>query len=51
MKPWPDPMAAHSKLIAAVCDDLFHNAVNKTEGTPRADRVAEINRQYRGVKS
>lgn len=46
MKDWPtDPMRQHDRLIAAFCDDLFDMVVHNTSGTPRADRVCEINRQ------
>ena len=52
MKLWPtNPMHQNNKLISAVCDDLFDRFANKTEGTPRADRVVEIARQHRAVKS
>lgn len=40
-----DPMRQNDRLIAAFCDDLFDLCVNGGTGTPRADRVAEINRQ------
>jgi hypothetical protein len=46
MKPFPtDPMRQNDILVAAFCDDLWDMCLNGGNGTPRADRVAEIARQ------
>jgi len=48
MKPIPDdPMAAHSRFIAALCDDF---AKGDFATTPRAKAVIEIRRQTAALR-
>lgn len=46
MKNWPtDPIAQHNRFISAFCEDLMSICLEGKQGTPRTDRVCEINRQ------
>lgn len=50
MKPFPtDPMAAHARFMAAICDDFASPDFLRTGATPRANAAVEIARQQRSM--
>ena len=46
-----DPMHAHTRFIAAFCEDLADMCLNGGNGTPRADAVCALDRELRNQGS